>query len=66
MMKAQNKTDWSRVLAHKEGVRIPHAPEDGPYDPNDAEATRAFLARADLIRENRIVRCGKHGSTKAD
>ena len=50
MKKTRTKTDWDRVLAFKEGDRIPYEPADGPYDPNDAEATRAFFERADLIR----------------
>ncbi len=66
LKKTQSKTDWRRVLALKEGERIPYGPEDGPYDPNDAGATRAFFAQADLIRNNRVVRRGKHGSPKAD
>jgi len=58
-------TNWDRVLAHKEGVRIPHAPEDGPYDPNDPEATRAWLTQADLVRNGKVVRKGKRGPQKA-
>jgi uncharacterized protein (DUF4415 family) len=65
MKKTQSKTDWDRVLAFKEGDRIPYDPEDGPYDPNHAEATRAWLERADLIRKGRVVRRGKRGPQKA-
>jgi uncharacterized protein (DUF4415 family) len=65
MKKTQSKTDWDRVLALKEGQRIPYEPGDGPYDPNDAEATRAFLAQSDLIRHGRVVRRGKRGPQKA-
>jgi hypothetical protein len=50
MDKTKSETDWNRVLAFKEGSPIPYEPEDGPYDPNDAEAARAWLAQADLIR----------------
>jgi uncharacterized protein (DUF4415 family) len=64
MKKTQSETDWGRVLAFKEGDRIPYAPEDGPYDPNDAEATRAFFERADLIRGGKVVRRGKRGPQK--
>ena len=64
-MKTQSKTDWNRVLAYKEGDRIPYEPEDGPYDPNDAEATRACLERADLICKGKVVRRGKRGPQKA-
>ncbi len=65
MKKTQSKTDWNRVRAHKEGDRIPYEPEDGPYDPNDAEATRAFFEGADLIRGGKVVRRGKRGPQKA-
>ena len=44
MKKTQSETDWDRVLAHEEGDAIPYEPEDGPYDPNDPEATRAWFA----------------------
>jgi uncharacterized protein (DUF4415 family) len=64
MKKTQSKTDWDRVLTLKEGERIPYEPEDGPYDPNDAGATRAFFAQADLIRHGRVVRRGKRGPQK--
>jgi len=60
-----SETDWDRVLAFKEGERIPYEPGDGPYDPNDAEATRAFFERADLNREGKVVRRGKRGPQKA-
>lgn len=65
MKKTQSKTDWHRVLPYREGDRIPYDPQDGPYDPNDAEATRAFLASADLIGHGKIVRRGKRGPQKA-
>ncbi len=65
MNKTQSKTDWARVLAYKEGDPIPFEPGDGPYDPNDAEATRAFFERADLIRGGKLVRRGKRGPQKA-
>ena len=65
MKKTQSKSDWNRVLAHKEGNPIPFDPEDGPYDPNDPEATRAWFARADLIRHGKVVRRGKRGPQKA-
>jgi uncharacterized protein (DUF4415 family) len=65
MKKTQSKTDWKRVLAFREGDPIPYAPEDGPYDPNDGEATRAFFAQAGLIRHGKVVRRGKRGPQKA-
>jgi len=65
MNKTKSETDWKRVLAFKEGDAIPYEPEDGPYDPNDAEAARAFFAQADLIRKGKVVRRGKRGPQKA-
>lgn len=65
MKKTQSKTDWDRVLAYKEGDRIPYEPADGPYDPNDAKATREWFAQADLIRKGTVVRRGKRGPQKA-
>ena len=65
MKRLQSKTDWNRVLAYKESAPIAYVPEDGPYDPNDAKATRAFFAQADLIRHGKIVRRGKRGPQKA-
>jgi uncharacterized protein (DUF4415 family) len=65
MKRTQSKTDWNRVLALKEGDPIPFDPEDGPYDPNDTEATRTFFAHADLIRKGKVVRRGKRGPQKA-
>jgi uncharacterized protein (DUF4415 family) len=65
MKKTQSETDWERVLASKEGGSIPFEPGDGPYDPNDAEATSAWFAQADLIRKGKVVRRGKRGPQKA-
>ncbi|MGO8758155.1 MAG: BrnA antitoxin family protein [Terracidiphilus sp.] len=65
MNETKSETDWKRVLAYKEGDAIPYEPEDGPYDPNDAEAARAFFARADLIRRGKVARRGKRGPQKA-
>jgi len=45
--------------------RIPYAPDDGPYDPNDPAATRAWFAQADLVRHGKVVRRGKRGPQKA-
>lgn len=48
----------------REWEAIPHEPEDGPCDPNDAEAARAWLAQADLIQKGKVVRLGKRGPKK--
>jgi uncharacterized protein (DUF4415 family) len=60
----KGESDWERVLVFKEGDRIPYEAEDGPYDPNDAEATRAWLAQVELIRKGKLVRRGKRGPQK--
>jgi hypothetical protein len=67
MMVVKNKatkseTNWERVRAFKEGDAIPYEPEDGPYDPNDAEAARAWLAQADLIPAARS--CAEEGAAR--
>ncbi len=64
MNKTKTETDWKRVQAFKEGAPIPYEPGDGPYDPNDAEATRDFFAKADLIRKGKVIRRGKRGPQK--
>jgi uncharacterized protein (DUF4415 family) len=65
MNTTKSETDWERVLAFKESDAIPFEPQDGPYDPNDAEATRAWFAQADLIRNGKLVHRGKRGPQKA-
>ena len=65
MKKTKTETDWARILNFKDGAPIPYAPEDGPYDPNDAEAARAWLAQADLIRNGKVARRGKRGPQKS-
>jgi len=64
MNKMQSETDWKRVKAVRESEVIPFDAEDAPYDPNDAEATRAWLAAADLVRVGKVVRRGKRGPQK--
>lgn len=64
MKKTQSESDWTRVNASKETDRIAYAPDDGPYDPNDAAATRAWFADADLVRNGKVVRRGKRGPQK--
>ncbi|MGD0733910.1 MAG: BrnA antitoxin family protein [Terracidiphilus sp.] len=64
MKKTASETNWERVLAFKEGDKIPCEAEDGPYDPNNAEVTRNWLAEADLIRNGKVARRGKRGPQK--
>ena len=65
MNKMPSETNWERVQAFQEGDAIAYEPEDGPYDPNDAEAARAWLAQADLIRHGKVARRGMRGPQKA-
>lgn len=65
MKKTQSETDWKRVKSARETDSIPYESADGPYDPNDAEATRAWFAQADLVRHGKVVRRGKRGPQKA-
>ncbi len=65
MKKIQSSTDWGRVKGFEETAAIPYEPGDGPYDPNDADAARAWLAGADMIRKGRVVRRGTRGPQKA-
>lgn len=60
-----SETDWKRVQATAEDAPIPYEPGDGPYDPNNAEATRTWLSEADLLRHGKLVRRGKRGPQKA-
>ena len=46
MSKRKSQTDWKRVKAVRDSDPIPYSPEDGPYDPNDAKATKAYLSAA--------------------
>lgn len=64
MNKTKSETDWDRVRALDENEHIPFEQGDGPYDPNDAEAARAWLSEADLIRHGKVVRRGKRGLQK--
>ena len=59
MSKRKSQTDWKRVKAMKESDPIPYSAEDGPYDPNQAKATKAYLSGA-IIR-----RPGQRGKQKS-
>ena len=59
MSKRKSQTDWKRVKAIKESDPIPYSAEDGPYDPNQAKATKAYLSGA-IIR-----RPGQRGKQKS-
>jgi uncharacterized protein (DUF4415 family) len=50
MSKRKSQTDWDRVEAVKETDLIPYTPEDGPYDPNHAGETEAYLLAATVHR----------------
>lgn len=47
----KSQTDWERVKRmYDSDAPIPYDPEDGPYDPNDEEATEKWLSEAIVIR----------------
>ncbi len=50
MSKRKSQTDWKRVKAIRESDPIPYSPEDGPYDPNDPKAAKAYLSAAIIRR----------------
>jgi len=58
----ESRTDWERVrreaAADAPIAYDPNDPDDGPYDPNDDEATRAYLDSCDTIFQGRVVRRG--------
>ncbi len=50
----KSRTDWDWVRKQQESnAPIPYDPEDGPYDPNDEEATEAWLSQATVTFPNR-------------
>src|SRR5947209_3125168 len=49
MPEQKSRTDWERVRrAAESDAPIPYEPEDGPYDPNDDEATEKYLSEASV------------------
>ncbi len=58
----ESRTDWERVKREAaEDAPIaydPNDPDDGPYDPNDDEATRAYLDSCDTIFQGKVIRRG--------
>jgi uncharacterized protein (DUF4415 family) len=60
-----SETNWERVLAYREGDAIAYEPEDGPYDPNDAQAAAKWLADAEVRHRGKVVRRGGRGPQKA-
>jgi uncharacterized protein (DUF4415 family) len=47
----KSETDWERVKREYDAnAPIPYDPEDGPYDPNDEEATEKYLSEAIIVR----------------
>lgn len=50
-MKKRSKTDWARVKREAaQEAPIPYAKADGPYDPNDPKAAKAWLKSARVTR----------------
>ena len=47
----RNGTDWERVRREAaQEAHIPHAPDNEPYDPNDAAAVAAYWTTATIKR----------------
>ncbi|HVW79296.1 MAG TPA: BrnA antitoxin family protein [Alloacidobacterium sp.] len=47
----KSESDWERVKRNYDSnAPIPYDPEDGPYDPNDEEATEKYLSEAIITR----------------
>lgn len=47
----KSESDWERVKRlYDSDAPIPYDPEDGPYDPNDEEATEKYLSEAIITR----------------
>lgn len=49
-MNAKSRSDWDKVRAISEDSPIHYEPGDGPYDPNDIQATRKFFGEATAVR----------------
>jgi len=60
-----SNTDWERVRREAElDLPIPYDSEDGPYDPNDAEATKRFFANG--VSRGSQQRAAGTGSVRLD
>lgn len=59
--KTSSRTDWKRVRREiAEDVPIPYDPEEGPYDPNDANAVDAYWNHADIFdAKGKLIRRGR-------
>jgi uncharacterized protein (DUF4415 family) len=55
-----SRTDWDRVRKQAEMARIPYAPGDGPYDPNDAAATEKTWDASNIYdAKGKVIRRGR-------
>lgn len=59
--KAASRTDWERVKREAEkDAPIPYEVGDGPYDPNDDAAVKAYWKQADILdATGKIIRRGR-------
>lgn len=60
----KSRTDWEAVRKTPENARIPYSSEDGPYDPNDKDAVKAYWESATVKHKGKVVRSGR-GPQKA-
>lgn len=58
MNKMPSETDWQKVDQMAAEAQLPFDAEDGPYDPNDATATREWLTAATVRHRGKVVRRG--------
>jgi uncharacterized protein (DUF4415 family) len=59
MRSVKSRTNWDRVRESREEAPIPWDSEEGPYNPNDSAAAKAWLSQA-VVR-----RPGERGPGKA-
>jgi len=63
--KIKSMTDWNKVRGEYDlNAPIPYDPEDGPYDPNDATAVKAYWDKARITHKGKVIRKGR-GPQKA-
>ncbi len=59
------ETNWERLMAIIEADPVPKEPEVAPPAPIDAKASWDWLAQADVVRKDKVVRRGKRGPQKS-
>jgi hypothetical protein len=52
----KSNSDWERVAHLSEDAPIPYEAADGPYDPNAADAARAYLDSCQVVSGSKVLR----------